>query len=166
MKDIYKNSNFYYILVPIIAALWPLLARTVHLPQAEANWKSEKTQYEEAQKIMAEILTLDPDRLDFADSKTGDAEFDYTSAIDKVAGLCGIPAANYKINSGMIITSKGQKTQSASIILKQVDIARFARFLSTIQVRWAGLQCEKVKLTKKKGLPNTWKVDLDFKYYY
>jgi len=28
------------------------------------------------------------------------------------------------------------------------------------------LQCDTVTLTKKKGLPDMWKVDLDFKYYY
>ncbi len=166
MKEIYKNPTLYYILVPVIVALWPLLIWGVYLPSAEHNWQVERTQYNKAQSIMAEILALDPDRLDFADSQNAAAEFDYASAVEKVANLCGIPSTEYKLNSGIIITSGGQKSQSAKVGLKRVDVTKFAKFLSTIQLRWADLQCARVKLTKKKGLPDTWDVDLDFKYYY
>ena len=166
MKDIYKNPILYYILVPTVVALWPLFIRGVYLPDAERSWETEKAQYEKAQKIMAEILTLDPDRLQFADSRTAAAEFDYAIAVERIANLCKIPSTNYKLSSGIITTSGGQKSQSAQLVLKQVDITRFAKFLSTIQLRWANLQCERVTLTKQKGLPDTWKVDLGFKYYY
>ncbi|HDZ69109.1 MAG TPA: hypothetical protein ENH43_01665 [Phycisphaerales bacterium] len=166
MKDIYKNPILYYILVPTVVALWPLFIRGVYLPDAERSWETEKAQYEKAQKIMAEILTLDPDRLQFADSRTAAAEFDYAVAVERIANLCKIPSTSYKLSSGIITTSGGQKSQSAQLVLKQVDITRFAKFLSTIQLRWANLQCTKVKLTKKKGLADTWKVDLEFKYYY
>jgi len=80
--------------------------------------------------------------------------------------LCGIPSTDYKLSSGIIIESGGQKSQSAQVSLKKVDIVKSARFLSTIQLRWANLQCSRVKLTKKKGLPDVWDVDLEFKYYY
>jgi len=50
--------------------------------------------------------------------------------------------------------------------LKGVDIVKSTRFLSTIELRWANLQCTTIKLTKKKGMPDMWDVDLDFKYYY
>ena len=166
MKEIYKNPTLYYILVPVVAALWPLLIWGVYLPAAGHNWQVEGAQYSEAQSIMAEILALDPDRLEFADSQNAAAEFDYASAVEKIASLCRIPPTNYKLSSGIIITSGGQKSQSAKVGLKQVDITKFAKFLSTIQLRWANLQCAQVKLTKKKGLPDTWDVDLDFKYYY
>jgi hypothetical protein len=166
MKEIYKNPTLYYILVPVIAALWPLLIWSVYLPAAANNWQVEKAQYNKAQGIIEEILALDSDRLDFADSETAVAEFDYATAVERVANLCGIPAASYKLSSGIIITSGGQKSQSAKVGLKQVDITKFAKFLSTIQLRWANLQCSQVKLTKRKGLPDSWDVDLDFKYYY
>jgi hypothetical protein len=166
MKDIYKNPTLYYILAPIVVVLWPLSIWAVYLPRAERGWQAEKAQYNEAQKVIAKILALDPDRLDFAGSKEGAAEFDYTIAVDKVASSCKIPTADYKINSRPITVSSGQKSQGAQVVLKKVDVAKFAKFLSTIQLRWASLQCEKVKLTKNKGLPDTWKVDLDFKYYY
>jgi hypothetical protein len=86
--------------------------------------------------------------------------------MEQTAGLCGIPSTDYKLNSGIIITSAGQKSQNAKVGLMQVDITKFAKFLSTVQLRWANLQCGQVKLTKKKGLPDSWDVDLDFKYYY
>ena len=166
MKEIYKNPTLYYALVPVIVALWPLLIWGVYLPAARHNWEVEKSQYNEGQSIIKEILALDPDRLKFADSQSASAEFDYAGAIDKTAGACGIPSSSYKLNSGIIITSAGQKSQSAKVSLKGVDITKFARFLATVQLRWANLQCTQVKLTKRKGLPDTWDVDLDFKYYY
>ncbi|MBA7630328.1 hypothetical protein ES703_37849 [subsurface metagenome] len=164
MADIYKNPTLYYILVPIIAALWSLLIGGVYLPDAERNWQVEKAQYIKAEKIMTEILNLDPERL--ADSKTATAEFDYTSAIDKIASRFKISATNYNISSKPARTKSGQKSQECQVVLKKIDITRFAKFLSAIQLRWANLQCEKVTLTKTKGLPDMWKVDLNFKYYY
>jgi hypothetical protein len=166
MKDILKNPALYYILAPVAVALWPLLIWGVYLPAAENKWQVEKSQYSQGQKIITEILAIDPDRLQFADANAASAEFDYASAIEKTAGLYRIPPTSYKLNSGIIITTAGQKSQSAKVTLKGIDITRFAKFLSTLQLRWANLQCSQVKLTKKKGLPNIWDVDLDFKYYY
>jgi hypothetical protein len=165
VKDILKNPAFYYILAPVLAALWPLLVRGVYLPSAEHKWQLERSQYEKAQNVIKDILAIDPDRLT-ADSNNTDAEFDYASAIDETAASCGIPTADYKINSGIMLTTAGQKSQSAKVSLKSVDITRFAKFLSTLQLRWANLQCNQVKLTRKKGLPDSWDFDIDFKYYY
>ena len=166
MKDIYRNPFFYYILVPIVIALWPLLVWAVYLPGAQRSCEQEKNEYIKAQEIMTEILDIDGDRLAFVDPNNSPAEFSYANAVDKVATLCRIPAANYKLSSGIIIISNKQKSQSAKVILKDVDVAKFANFLSTIQLRWAKLQCTQVKLTKKKALRDMWDVDMDFKYYY
>lgn len=166
MKDIYKNPILYYIFVPVVVALWPLLVRTVYLPEAQHNWKVEKTQYNKAQKTVIEILTLDPDRLEFADHQKAAAEFDYAVAVERITSLCGITWTNYNISSKPIRTTGGQKTQDALVALKEVDIAQFAKFLSTIQIRWANLKCDRLTITRKKGLPDAWKVDLNFKYYH
>lgn len=166
MKKIYKEPTLYYILVPIIVALWPLFVWGLYLPQAQRSLKDEMDKYNDAQGVITEILDIDLDRLEFADARTGSAEFDYANAIDKVATSCGISSTNYEFSSRPVRTSGGQKSQSCHVELKEVDIARFAKFLSTFQLRWASLQCEKVTLTKNKGLPDIWKVDLDFKYYY
>ncbi len=167
MKDIYKNPSLYYILVPIMVALWPLLVWGVYLPDVKRSLKKEKAEYGEAQTKMLEILILDPDRLEFADAGSAAAEFDYANAVDRVASFCGIPSTSYKLSSGPIITRQGKKSQTATVSLKDVDIAKFAKFLSTIQLRWADLQCEKLKkLKKKEGFPDRWDVVLEFKYYY
>lgn len=166
MKDIYKNPIFYYILIPILAGVWPLLVWGVYLPDVEENYSKEKKQYKKAEIVIGQILTIDPERLDGAGSKGEVKKFDYMNAIDNMAGRCNIASANCKIASGMIRKSKGQKTQTANVGLTDIDITRFAEFLSRLQLRWANLQCEKVKLTKKKGVPDQWNIDLGFRYYF
>ena len=66
----------------------------------------------------------------------------------------------------MLQTTRDQKSQGATVSLKQIDIVKFSEFLSTIQLRWANLQCNRVKLTHKQGLPDMWDIDIEFKYYY
>lgn len=168
MKDIYKNPILYYIAVPIIVGLWPLLVWAVYLPAAQKDVKGQMDQYKQAEPIMMEILTLEPDRLEFADSNDTTADFTYGEAVDRVASMCRIPPSNYNLNSTTVLTQKDQKSQSASLDLKQIDIRKFARFLSMIQLRWANLQCERLKLTKKQNLPDNdmWDVRIELKYYY
>ena len=166
MKEIYKNPMLYYILVPCMAALWPLLVWAVYLPAAEDDLKEGIDGYEKAQVTIDAILELDPDRLENDDpNKTAD-KFDYATAVSDVARRCNIQATNYTVSSKPIRTSSGKKSQSATVVLKEINIKSFADFLSKIQLRWANLQCESVTLTQKKGLKDVWKVDLDFKYYF
>ena len=168
MKDIYKNPILYYIAVPVIVGLWPLLVWAIYLPKAQKDVKEQMDQYKRAEPIMMEILTLEPDRLEFSDANDTAAEFTYGEAIDRIAGLCRIPSSKYNLSSSMIITTQGQKSQSASVDLKEIDIRKFARFFSMMQLRWSNLQCERLKLTKKQNLPDNdmWDVDIEFKYYY
>ena len=166
MKDIYKNPIFYYIAVPVIIGLWPILICTVYLPEAERGKLADVKQYNDANDIMLQIIALDPDRLDFTDANDVGTEFTYDRAVEMVTALCGIPPSKYKLNSSAIIDSRDQKSQNANVDLKQIDIVKFARFLWTIQLRWPDLQCERVKLTKNEGLPDVWKADIEFKYYY
>ncbi|KPL24047.1 MAG: hypothetical protein AMJ75_04640 [Phycisphaerae bacterium SM1_79] len=167
MKDIYKNPMLYYILAPCLVALWPLLVWAVYLPAAESDLKDGMEGYEKVQVTIDAILELDPDRLENDDpNKTAD-KFDYATAVSDIARRCNIPAANYTVSSKPIRpSSRGKKSQSATVTLNDVNIARFANFLSTIQLRWANLECESVSLTQKKGLVDVWKVDMNFKYYY
>jgi len=166
MKDLYKNPLFYYILVPVITALWPLLVYFVCLPKAQRSWNLEKDQYNKAEQTIAEILAVAPERLDFANAKKTAAEFDYAVAVEKIANLCGVSSSNYKLSSGPIVTSGGRKNQNAKVDLKQVEIVKCTKFLSLIQLHWPGLQCTQLKLDKRKGLPDTWDIALDFKYYF
>jgi hypothetical protein len=167
MKDIYKNPLLYYIAIPVIAAFWPLLVWAAYLPASERSLMNEINEYKKAEQIMLEILRLDPARLELADSNTPSEEFDYARAVQRVASLYEISPANYRLNSGIIIKSGGQKSQSAVVSLKDIGIDKLANFLSTIKLHWANLQCNRIKLTKKKSPPpNAWDVDLEFKYYY
>jgi hypothetical protein len=166
IKDIYKNPIFYYILVPALAALWPVIIWGVYLPGARANYNNDAEQYRKAQQLIEELLKTDPERLNFTKEKDAASGFDYATAVQKTAEFCSVPAGNYKLSSGIIIKSEGQKNQSANVSLKGVEITKAARFLSTIQLRWSGLQCTKTALRKNKGLPDAWDVDLTFKYYY
>jgi hypothetical protein len=156
----------YYILVPCVAALWPLLVWILYLPAAEHKFELEKQSYNEAKLKMASILLLDSTRLELSGANQADDKFDYATTVSSVARKCNIPATDYTVSSKPARTSSGKKSQSAKVVLKQVNITSFAQFISNIQLRWASLQCESVTLTKKKGLPDIWKADLDFKYYY
>jgi len=170
MKDIYKNPILYYIAVPVIVGLWPLLVGAIYLPNAQEDIEEQMDQYEQAEKIMMKILTLEPDRLEFADADDTAADFTYGEAIDEIASLrvIGIPPSKYNLSSSMVITTRGQKSQSASIDLKEIDIRKFARFFSMLQLRWQNLQCERLKLSKKQNHPDNdmWDVDIELKYYY
>jgi hypothetical protein len=168
MRDIYKNPLLYYIAVPVIVGLWPLLAWAIYLPNAHKDVEEQMDQYKQAEPIMMEILTLEPDRLEFSDANDTAAEFTYGEAIDRIASICRIPPSKYNLSSAMVMTSKGQKSQSASIDLKEIDIRKFARFFSMMQLRWPNLQCERLKLSKKQNLPDNdmWDVDMELKYYY
>jgi len=168
MRDIYKNPILYYIAVPLLVALWPLLVWAIYLPSAQKDLDEDLNQYGKAQDIMLKILALDPGRLDFTDANDSSVEFTYDRAVERVTGLCDIAPGKYKLNSGLTIEASGQRSQSASVRLQDIDIVRFAKFLSMIQLRWPNLQCNRVKLTRKEGLPNldVWDVEIELKYYY
>lgn len=168
MKDLYKNQILYYIAVPVIVGLWPLLVWAVYLPASQKDVNEQMDQYKRAEPIMIEILTLEPDRLEFADSNDTSADFTYSESINRVASMCRISPSNYNLNSSTKLTQKDQISQSASLDLKQIDIQTFAKFLSMLQLRWPNLQCERLKLTKKQNVSDNdlWDVRIELKYYF
>jgi len=166
MKEIYKNPLLYYIVVPVLLAFWPLLVWGIYLPKTEGQLQDLCMQFKKGQGQIAKILELDQDRLDYSDSQNQRKEFDYPAAVAQIAGDIGISPNNYRINTGMTRVSQGRKTQTAKVVLEHMPVEKFARFLSTMQLRWSGLQCDKVKLTSQEGEKNKWQVDLDFTYFY
>jgi hypothetical protein len=166
LKDIHKNPMFYYVLAAAVATIWPVIMWGVYVPAAKSKFNSDKEQFQIAQEVIDELLKIDPERLNFTQEKGKSTDFDYATAVQQAAEFCSITPGNYKLSSGIIITSKDQKSQSANISLKDVDITKAARFLSTVQLRWSGLQCTKVTLRKKKGLPDSWDAEFAFKYFY
>jgi len=166
MREIYKNPILYYLLIPVLVGLWPLLVWGVYLPRNEQRRDVEQSLLVEGQTHIVDILRIDPERLNLADANEVTAEFSYGRAIDRVANLCAIPAGSCDYSAGNIVEVSGKKRQEARIKLTNVSIVQAAKFLSTLQSMWATLTCDKVKLTKKKGMPDQWDVDFNFLYYY
>jgi hypothetical protein len=166
MKDILKNPVLYYIAVPVLVSLWPILVFAVYLPQAKTNKQTQIEMYKKGQDVIEQIRTLDPDRLKPTGPNDTEVTFTYDIAVNQIAVLCNMPASQYTLNPTMPQTTGGQKTQTAKVSLKQVDITTFAKFLSLIQTRWPGLQCTNLKLDTKENMPDVWDIIIDFKYYY
>jgi hypothetical protein len=164
MKDIYRNPMLYFALAPFVVALWALLVGGWYLPIAEKAYETKEGECTKAELLMTEILKLDPDRR--TDSNETPQEFSYSNEVYRVAGLCKIPASKCTLTSKQINESRGQKTQGATVLLQDVNVQSFAQFLDTLQFRWPGLETERIKLTATKGPPDTWRIDINFKYYY
>jgi hypothetical protein len=165
MRDLLRQTTLYYVAAPMMLALWPLLIWLVYLPRTADAWETDQKIYAEAWQLAEEILILDPERSTYGDEKKSSG-FDYTVAIDAAARKLGISSTNYTVSSKPVQKSPGRKTQDCQIIINEISVAKFAEFLSNLQLTWANLQCQKVTLTKKQGLPDAWKVDLNLKYYY
>lgn len=166
IKELYKHPLFYYVLVLVLAALWPVILWGIYLPAVRIGLKDDMSQYDKAMQIFEDLRNLDPDRLNASKEKDDKVDFDYATAVQQTTGFASIPVNNYKLSSDKITTSQGRKSQSANVSLKDVDVTKAMRFLSTIQRRWASLQCTQVTLKKKKGLPDSWDIDFTFKYFY
>jgi hypothetical protein len=166
MREVYKNPMLYYLLIPALVGLWPLLVWGVYLPRAEHSQEIEGGLCVEGQSCILEILKLAPERVVGPDEAQIAVPFDYGSAVTRVANLCRIPPSSAPYSASGTMISGGKKRQDARVELKSVGIVQAAKFLWTMQSMWATLQCEDVKLTKKKGMPDQWDVDFRFIYYY
>jgi hypothetical protein len=159
MKDLHKNPVLYYVLIPLLVGLWPLLMWFKYLPQAQENLVQQKQDMAKAHELISEILTMDPDRLAYAKDSQGESvEFTYGRAINQAAKTCGIKTPVLREDR------KTVKGQGAGVTLASVDIVKCSRFLSTLQMHWNKLQCTQISLTKQKGLKDSWKVSLRFNY--
>jgi hypothetical protein len=168
IKKLIRDPKLYYILVPAVCALWPLWVGIFALPAAQTRWQQDTESYQKAEKVIEHIRKFDPDRFTTAQGQGKAVSFSYPAAINQVAGSCGISATDVVLHgvTAVMKAKEGQQTQDADVTLKQVDVVKFSKFLSTMQLRWADLQCVSLKLTKQKGTPDLWKADMKFKYYF
>jgi hypothetical protein len=166
MRDIHRNPILYYLLIPVLIGMWPLLVWGVYLPATQRDCDKDHSLLVEAQMHIISILEIDPDRINPADSNRVVGEFAYGKAVDSTANLCGIPAGNCRFSAGDIMNVSGKRRRDAMVKLKDIGIVQIAKFLSYIQSTWVNLQCDEVKLTRRKGMPDQWDVDLSFIYYY
>ncbi len=114
MKDYYKNPNFYYMLIPLVAALWAVFTWSVSLPAADKNWDRKQKQHKDAEAWIAKILELAPERLEYQIQQGGSKEFDYSFAVDQFAKACRIPTSDYTLQARETKRG-GRKTKSATI---------------------------------------------------
>jgi len=166
MKEFYKETNFYFIIVPAIAALWAVLTWAVSIPTSEKEWKRNLDHYANAQTQVERILTLDPERIDAEKQKDQSAQFDYATSVVKFANAWKIPPSNYSLQDGRDIKRAGRMTKSATIQINPIDMETFTQFLTALMYRWPDLQCDTLKLTKQKDGPDVWKADIKLTYYY
>ena len=166
MREIYRNPTFYYILVAILITLWPVWLALGSIPAADKEYEDAKVLFKDAEKIIGQILNLDPQRLDYARAQKKSGEFDYPVAVSQSAKTCSISLSQYKLSTFPIVKRKaGQTSQDAMITLNKVGIEKFARFVSLMQIRWPNLKCSQLRLNKVKGAKNIWKADIRFTYY-
>ena len=159
MKDLYKNPITYYILIPVLAALWPLSLWLKFVPDMDRDRDQKKTYIQDANGLIAQILNLDPERMSYAKKKGEAVDFEYEVAIHKVAQSCGV---RYEVFPGSRVKDK----QTARVKIEDVDIVQCAKFLSTLQMHWANLQCTLVRLDNKKNTRDRWDVSMEFIYYF
>ncbi|MEN6578278.1 MAG: hypothetical protein ABFD90_18180 [Phycisphaerales bacterium] len=166
MRDVHRNPVVYYVLIPLMIGVWPLLVWAVYLPAAERDRENDYRLLLDGQTNILEILEIDPQRTSRADPNHVGGEFAYARAVDREANFCGILPSNKNVSAQNIVQVSGKERQDARVELKDVSIVQAARFLSGMQSTWVNLNCDKLELTRKKGMPDQWKVDLHFIYYY
>jgi hypothetical protein len=164
MKDYLKNSNFYYVLVPVVACAWVIFVTTVSLGKANKEWDKQKAEWNTSQRMIAQILNLDPERLNIKVDAGFGGEFDYSIAVEETAKLCKI--SSYSMTSGLALKSAGKGRKTATVTIKTVDIEQLAQFLSQMLQRSPNLECDLLTLTKLKTGKDSWKTSVKFSYTY
>ena len=166
MKDYLKNPNFYYILIPTAATIWALLACFALMPAASKGYRDLEDDYAKSEELIGKIIKADPGRLDYKQQKGSSAEFDYATAIEAFAKVNKIAPSNYSFRGGKEVKRGGRRTKSADMTINAIGIEDFAKFLSSMVIRWSDLKCELLTLTKLKSGADSWKATVKFTYYY
>ena len=99
MMDFYKKANFYFIAIPLAAAVWALLTSTVFLNAANDEWKNTKAESDKSENFIAQSLVLDPERLKLHNEKKEIGEFDYTTVVGKFAIRHKIAESGYGLKA-------------------------------------------------------------------
>ncbi len=166
MKQYIRNPLFYMIGMPLAAMLWFLLAFAWAYPQGQRNWDAAKTEFEESQKHLGDILALEPQRLAYQQDKTKNSEFDFTNMVDQFAKQYAVGAADYTLSVHSPYKKSGKTAKSADLTIKAIDMERLSKFISAMLIRWPEMECERLALEKNNVGKNSWKVSMKLTYYY
>jgi hypothetical protein len=136
-------------------------------PSSVQKWNDGKTEYEDTQKMLEQILRMEPQRLTFKQEKSQTTDFDYTNVIDQFTRQFGIASDNYTLNERGKTKKAGKIVKSADLAIKTIDIENFCKFLSAVLTRWPELECETLRLDRLPTGKDAWKVvNVHFTYYY
>jgi len=166
MIDFYKKANFYFLVIPLAAAVWTVLASTVFLNSAQDAWGKIDEDFKKSQPLIAEIITLAPERIEMQQQKKKLGKFDYNTIVQGFADIHKIPESGYSLRSSAPVKRGGKPTQAASLTINNIKVEPFTKFLSEMLYVWPNLQCEKLTLTKQDTGPDAWKVQTQYKYTY
>jgi hypothetical protein len=167
MKDIIKNPTFYYIAAPVLAGVWALLAGLVFYPGAVKAYQADaKPEYQDSQKLIEKILTIQPQRLQYSDEVSTDRPFDFGEVVTELTREYKIPTSRYTLNVRGEVSHGDNNARSATLDIEEIDFGRLAQFLSQMLTTWPDLKCEKFSLKKAKTGKDNWNVDLTLTYYY
>jgi len=162
MIDFYKKANFYFIAIPLTAAVWALLTSTLFLNAANDEWKDTKAESDKSENFIAQILVLDPERLKLHNEKKEIGKFDYNTVIGKFAIRHKIAESGYGLRATGEKKKNGIIIQTARMTINDINVEKFTRFLSEMLHVWPDLQCDNLTMTNTG--PDTWKAVLQFKY--
>lgn len=167
MNKAFKNPNLYYIAIPVVAALWAIVAGFILYPKSVRALAESRDDFENTQKLVKQLVQMQPKRLDFkVDKNAKSEEFDFSKTINEFAKEYGIAPSEYNL----VVrgeTRKAKRTaRSASITIKTIDIEKLAKFLSALLLRWPDLKCDTLSFEKIKDSKNNWSSTISLTYYY
>jgi hypothetical protein len=156
-----------FILMPAVAAIWPLWLAFVALPGARMGWDSDKEKISAARATIWNIFELDPDRLQNLDPTGKLEKFEYPVVVNKIALASGISPTAYKVNVlANVRPSSGQASQNAMVSISGVSVKTAAEFVSLGEMRYyPNLKCTQLSLKKIRDKKDLWEVDLTFTHY-
>lgn len=166
MKDYMKNPMVYTVAVPLLAGLWLLYTWTAAYPGSIELLTQGKADYDEAQKLLGQILALEPQRLSYQQEKGKTSEFDYTNVIDQFTKQFAIAPGDYTLSVRGATRKAGQTIKGADLSIKTIDIEKLSKFISALLIRWPELECERLAVEKLPAGKNNWKVTLRLTYKY
>lgn len=162
--DFYKKANFYFIVIPLAAAVWTVLTSMVFLKKANEEWAEIREESEISKPIITEILALDPERLELHKEKEKMGKFDYNIVIHKFSVAHDIPETGYDLSIAKPKRTKGVVIQGADLMIDNIKIETFSKYLSRMLYTWPDLQCDSLTLKNQNTGPDAWKATIDLKY--
>lgn len=170
MKDKLKDPNLYYILLPIAAGIWAVLAGLVFYPKSVKAWDDPKngaqTEYQQAQDLMQKIIELQPEILHSQIKTDKDGEIDLGSSVDMLGMFYEIPPSKYTLSIRKPVKRAGKKSRTATMAIKEIGIEKAGRFVSAMLSLSPDLSCEIISIDKAKTGKDNWNVDLTMTYQY